>query len=185
MRRTVLSVMIATLASASAFAAPTFGGLAQPGPATAAGQIMSTDGKPIGRVTARQGPAGVLITVEASGLTPGWHGVHIHEQGDCSDPAFRKAGSHVHDATHAVHGFLAQGGPDLGDLANLWVASDGTGRAEMFTTRVSLDGSYGRRSLIAAPGASLVIHAATDDYTSQPIGGAGARVACAVFSPAG
>ena len=38
-------------------------------------------------------------------------------------------------------------------------------------------------SLIDADGASLVIHAAADDYMTDPSGNSGARIACAVLRP--
>jgi Cu-Zn family superoxide dismutase len=155
----------ALLASAALLAAPV---LAQ-APVTAPLRGLG------GSVTVMSAPKGVLIRVEASGLKPGWHAAHIHEKGDCSDAAFKLAGAHVHGAAPVVHGLLNPAATDNGDLPNLFAAADGSAKAEFFTTAVTL------ASLQDADGSALVIHANPDDYKSQPIGGAGDRVGCAVI----
>jgi superoxide dismutase, Cu-Zn family len=114
-------------------------------------------------------------------LPPGWHGMHFHEKGDCSDPGFKNAGAHVHTKTPVVHGLLNSDENDSGDLPNLYVAPDGTATVELYSTFVSLKGEGGRPALLDADGSALVVHASPDDYKSQPIGGAGARIACAVI----
>ena len=128
-------------------------------------------------------PHGVLVRIEAKGLPPGWHGLHFHEKGDCSKADFTSAGGHVHDKPAVVHGLLNPDGNESGDLPNLYVAADGSAQAELFSTFVSLS-SAGRSKLVDADGSALVIHAAPDDHRSQPIGGAGARIACGAI-PAG
>lgn len=133
-----------------------------------------------GSVTVTAAPKGVLVHVEASGLTPGWHAMHFHEKGDCGDAAFKLAGGHVHAATPVVHGLLNPAANDAGDLPNLFAGADGKAMADAFTTTVSLKAGA-TPGLLDADGSALVIHAAPDDYKSQPIGGAGARVACAVI----
>jgi len=137
--------------------------------------LMKAGGGSAGTVTVTAAPKGVLLKVDASGLTPGWHAIHLHEKGDCSDAAFKSAGAHVHAATPAVHGLLNAQANDMGDLPNLYVGADGTVKAEMFTSLVTLP------ALLDADGSSIVIHAKPDDYLSQPIGGAGDRVACGVI----
>jgi len=151
--------------------------------ATAAepGRLIDATGKEIGTVLVTETPHGVLLRVEARDLPPGWHGMHFHEKGDCSDTAFRGAGAHVHAMTPVVHGFLVADANDAGDLPNLYVAPDGTAIVELHSTLVSLTASGGRPALKDADGAALVIHANPDDYKTQPIGGAGDRVACAVI----
>ena len=134
-----------------------------------------------GAVTVTAAPKGVLVRVEAGGLTPGWHAVHFHEKGDCSDAAFKAAGAHVHGAAPLAHGLLNAQATDSGDLPNLYAAADGTAKAEFFTTLVTLNPDGATPALLDADGAALVIHANADDYRSQPIGGAGDRVACAVI----
>lgn len=128
-----------------------------------------------GSVALTAAPKGVLVHIEASGLTPGWHAVHFHEKGDCSDAAFKMSGGHVHGTAPLVHGLLNPAASDDGDLPNIYAAADGTAKAEFFTTLVRM------ASLQDADGSALVIHAKPDDFSSQPIGGAGDRVACAVI----
>lgn len=136
----------------------------------------------IGTAVLTEGPSGVLMRIELKGLTPGWHGMHFHAKGDCSDPKFMNSGGHIQMAgMKAPHGLLNPGGPDYGDLPNLYVNADGAAKAEVFAPRVSLKGADGRATLLNADGSALVIHANPDDQLSQPIGGAGPRVACAVI----
>jgi Cu-Zn family superoxide dismutase len=166
MRR--LSILAAALALAAAPA------LAQPAPGASA-ELKNAAGETIGRATLSDSPFGVLMRLEARGLTPGWHGLHFHEKGDCSKADFTSAGGHTHGGTAArVHGLMNPKANESGDLPNLYVAADGTGAAEVFTGATSL------RALMDADGTAVVIHAAPDDHMSQPIGGAGARVACGV-----
>ncbi|MET3437180.1 superoxide dismutase family protein [Sphingomonas sp. 1185] len=129
----------------------------------------------------RDTASGVLLRIEATGLPPGWHGMHFHEKGDCSSAGFSSAGGHVHAAKPVVHGFLVPGANDAGDLPNLFVRADGSATVELHSTLVSMTGAGGRPALNDADGAALVIHAEPDDYRTQPIGGAGARIACAVL----
>lgn len=170
-----------------------FGGLAallcgMCGPAFAAQEAAATISGPggvTGAANLREGPSGVLLHLEVSGLTPGWHAVHFHEKGDCSDPKFQSAGGHInHAEPKAPHGLLNAQGPDFGDLPNVFVGADGRGRSEAFSALVSLNGAGGRPSLLDADGSAIVIHASPDDYSTQPIGGAGARVACGVIKAA-
>ena len=114
-----------------------------------------------------------IVRIEAKGLTPGWHGLHLHEKGDCSKADFTSAGGHVHGAGDRVHGLLNPNGNETGDLPNLWVAADGSGGMEAFSSTLTM------AALRDADGSALVIHANPDDHMAQPIGGAGARVACA------
>lgn len=148
---------------------------------TATADLVDINGKPAGTVQVTEAPKGVLLHIEAKGLTPGWHGIHFHEKGDCSPPKFTSAGAHVHTAKSVVHGFLNENANDFGDLTNIHAAPDGTASAEIYSTFVSLRGASSRTALLDADGSSVVIHAQADDYKSQPIGGSGARVICGVL----
>lgn len=148
---------------------------------TATGTLLGTDGKPHGTITVTDAPKGVLLRVVAEGLPPGWHGMHFHEKGNCTPPKFTSAGGHVHAVTPVVHGLLSPNATDSGDLPNLYVAGDGSATVELYSTLVSLHGAQGRPALEDADGSALVIHTSPDDYKTQPIGGAGARIACAVI----
>ena len=166
---------IAMFCALSALAGPA---LAAPG---ATAQMLGGTGAVLGTATFTEAPTGVLIHLEVSGLKPGWHGVHLHEKGDCTGPAFTTAGAHMNHADpKAAHGLFNPAGPDFGDLPNIYVAADGKAMAELFSTRVSVTGAGGRASLLDADGSALMVHENADDQTTQPIGGAGARVACGV-----
>lgn len=152
---------------------------APPAPyATAA--LMTGTGADAGTVTAYRGPTGILMKVEGKGWPQGWHGVHLHAVGTCEGPGFTSAGAHVNhaDADKRPHGLLnTSGGPDLGDLQNVFAGADGAAHAEVYAPTTEVD-------LLAGEGISFLVHANRDDHVSQPIGGAGDRIACGVFAPA-
>ena len=138
--------------------------------------IINGQGADIGKATLTQGPTGLLIKVEAAGLTPGWHGIHIHATGQCAAP-FTSAGAHInHTDPKTPHGLLNAQGPDDGDLPNIFANADGSANAELSSSAMRLSG--GEKALKDKDGAALVIHASEDDHASQPIGNAGARVGC-------
>ncbi len=153
----------------------------QTSPASRTSSLKDAKGTVIGQVTVTAAPGGVLLRVEAKGLPPGWHGMHFHEKADCSDAAFKNAGTHVHQKTPVVHGLLNAGANDAGDLPNLFVASDGSVTVELYSTLVTLNGGDNHPALLDSDGSALIIHANPDDYQTQPIGGAGARIACAAI----
>ena len=145
-------------------------------------QLVNAAGARIGRAVLTQGPTGLLIRIEATGMTPGWHGVHIHATGECTAP-FTSAGAHVnHGEPKAPHGLLNAHGPDDGDLPNIFAAPDGSVSAELFTSRARIADDGPGQWLWDADGSAIVIHANVDDHVSQPIGGAGDRVACGVMA---
>jgi superoxide dismutase, Cu-Zn family len=154
-----------------------------PAPISRIANIVIQSQAKIGTLTITQAPQGILIRIDASGLTPGWHGAHFHSVADCSDAGFKASGGHVHATGPAgsVHGLLNPAGTDRGDLPNIFAGNDGRAMVELLAPSLSLQPGGGRQWLLDADGSALVIHAAADDYRSQPIGGAGARVACAVM----
>lgn len=143
--------------------------------------LKTADGADAGTVTAFKGPLGLLFRVEGKGWPAGWHGVHLHAVGKCEGPSFTSAGAHVNHSEGArPHGLLnAAGGPDLGDLQNIYAAADGSAHAEVYLAGSGL--GMGGTDLMDTDGLSFVVHANPDDHVSQPIGGAGARIACGVF----
>ena len=174
----LLSLLAAAAAVSACVSAPSATALAPPPGSTAF--LKGPNGEEIGQALIQQVPTGIVIDVEVKGLTPGWHGMHIHEKGDCSAPDFTSAGGHVHSGEAArEHGYLTLSGGEAGDLPNLWVGADGTGKAQVYSDRVSLTVGGGRVALWGDQDtAALVIHATRDDHYPQPIGGSGARVAC-------
>ena len=93
--------------------------------------LKGPDGAARGTITVTAAPKGVLLKIEATGLTPGWHGAHFHEKGDCSDLKFTSAGSHVHAASPVVHGLLNPNANDAGDLPNIYVGAAGRATVEL------------------------------------------------------
>lgn len=158
------------LASATAVFAAS-GAVAQSNPATF--DLKNASGAVVGKVALTAAPKGVLMRVEAKGMTPGWHGLHFHEKADCSKADFTSAGGHTHGAGDRVHGLLNPKANETGDLPNLYIGADGSGAAEVFTGLTTL------AALKDADGSAVVIHAMPDDHLAQPIGGAGPRQACA------
>ena len=144
--------------------------------ATARATLAGPDGQAVGEAALTQTPTGVLISAQATGLSPGAHGFHIHGVGACS-PDFKAAGSHFAPGGEP-HGFLHEDGPHAGDLPNLHAGADGDARAEYFTGAVTLDAGADH-SLFDEDGSAFVVHADPDDYLD--VGSAGARIACGVI----
>ena len=144
----------------------------------AAAELVDTGGSVIGKATFEQTPTGLLMYVEVTGLPPGPHGIHLHAAGSCT-PDFKQATGHINPET-VPHGLRNPEGPDNGDLPNLYLAADGSARAEFFTTRVSVAGGD-VPALLDDDGSAVIIHAQPDDHLTQPIGGAGGRIACGVI----
>lgn len=144
---------------------------------SASAELINPSGASVGKATLQQAPSGVLIRIELWGLPPGAHGIHLHAVGKCS-PDFKAAGGHINPHKRA-HGLLNPDGPDRGDLPNIFVAAGATGKAEFFTTRVSL--MMGTAPLLDEDGSAFIIHENADDHMTQPIGGAAGRIACGVI----
>ncbi|MCK0167096.1 superoxide dismutase family protein [Jannaschia sp. S6380] len=137
------------------------------------GTILNPAGENIGSVSLFDTASGVIrVNVQATGLSAGGHGVHLHETGLCEGD-FSSAGGHI--AGDANHG-LVEGGPHPGDLPNGFVEEDGVLSMEALTDRITMD------VLMDGDGSALIIHSGPDDYESQPAGDAGDRVACAVLA---
>lgn len=149
---------------------------------TAKAEIVDKSGKAIGAATLTEAPKGVIIRVELQGLPPGYKAMHIHSTGTCEDHdhGFQASKGHL-NPDGKKHGLKNPEGPDAGDLPNVYVHSDGKASAEVFTMLASVKGAAGRPAILDADGAALVFHANPDDHMTQPIGGAGARIACGVI----
>lgn len=146
---------------------------------TASATLIDKTGKRIGTAKLRQGPKGVLIHVKVSGLAPGKHGLHLHSHGECSpETGFKSARGHVGKVAGA-HGLMNPKGPEPGDLPNIFVGANGTGEMEAYTTLVAI--GKGDHNLLDTDGSTFIIHEKPDDHITQPIGGAGPRVACGII----
>ena len=142
--------------------------------------IVNTEGNNIGTASFEQDGKNVRIHVQAKQLTPGVHGIHIHEFGLCDPPDFKSAGGHFNPIKHE-HGFDNPKGFHNGDLPNIEVSSEGIVDVELVTAEVTLKKGKAN-SLLKKKGTSLVIHADIDDYVTDPAGNSGARIACGVIS---
>ena len=142
----------------------------------ATAMMAGPDSTALGTVTLTQGPHGVLIAADLTGLPPGGHGFHIHEVGTCS-PTFAAAGGHYNPGGKG-HGFLHEGGFHAGDTPNIYAAADGTARADMFTAAVTLV-AEADHTLFDADGSTIIVHEQPDTYGASA--GAGGRVACGVI----
>lgn len=155
------------------------------GPASAAHAVIKGEGitGTADFVERAQGTGRIVeITVTASGLKPGLHGVHLHAVGKC-EPDFAAAGGHFDpgpaanmdpDANHPFH---------MGDIPNLQVGANGRGTMKIVTSRVTL--SDGPLSLFDADNSAIIIHGNPDQgITGEPKSGVsgGPRVACGVIT---
>jgi Cu-Zn family superoxide dismutase len=132
-------------------------GGAHPSPATARATLLDASGAKVGKVRFRSAADGaLLVRVIAKGLTPGFHGFHVHETGAC-DPPYTGAGGH-YNPTAQTHGAHA------GDMPPLLVGSDGRARAKFETTALTLDG------LLDADGdgSAVIVHAGSDNLANIP-----------------
>ena len=137
--------------------------------------VNPTQGNQVtGTVSFTKEEHGVKVVADIQGLTPGKHGIHIHEFGDCSSPDGTSAGSHFNPAAKG-HGAPADVNRHAGDMGNIEADASGKGHLEYVDHSISLDGEH---SII---GKSMIIHANEDDLKTQPTGNAGARLACGVI----
>ena len=143
--------------------------------------MYDTDEEPIGTAVLSEADDGLTIALEAEGLEPGEHGMHIHDAGLCQGPNFETAGDHF-NPTDASHGFDHEDGPHAGDLENIEVAEDGTVSTEVPADNVTILDEDVETSLLTDSGTSLIIHEDPDDYVSQPSGDAGDPIACGVIT---
>jgi Cu-Zn family superoxide dismutase len=153
------------------------GGTKLPEP-TANASLFDTSGTRVGLVSFSEVDGNGRMGVSVSGLSPGNHGMHIHENGACTPPAFESAGRHFNPGAKQ-HGLLNPEGPHAGDLPNLVVEADGSADTT-FAVATSLL-AQGSGSMIGAQKRAFVIHANPDDQKTDPSGNSGTRVVCGVI----
>ena len=149
-------------------------------PATSATATIAGagDSKVAGQVTVVPMGDGVHFNGTITGLAPDSdHGFHVHETGDCSDPANGSAGTHFNP------GGGTHGGPDgasrhAGDMPNLHADASGNATVDVHLSGVGL-GTHDAMDLV---GRAVVIHEGKDDYATQPSGGSGKPIACGVIT---
>ena len=136
-------------------------------------------GEIIGLIEFQDTAKDLKIWPDLSGLTPGQHGIHVHESPDCGPAeqdgemvAGLAAGGHYDpEGTGRHEGPEGEG--HLGDLPVLYVNEAGNATRNMWAPRLKTTDLMGR---------AIVIHAGGDNYSDspKPLGGGGARVACGV-----
>jgi Cu-Zn family superoxide dismutase len=141
--------------------------------------LRDSEGHSVGVANLTGTQRGVRIEVQASGLTPGRHGFHIHENGRCDPPDFASAGGHFNPGV-MHHGMENPRGPHGGDLPNLVAGEDGTATLTTLNPYLTL-GTGAADDLLRASGTAVMIHAGPDDYFTDPAGDSGARVVCGVI----
>ena len=119
---------------------------------------------------------GVRVQAFLKGLTPGMHGIHVHEKGDCSAPDASSAGAHF-NPTGRAHGANTGTERHGGDLGNIEITERGSGYFETVVPDITI--ASGSASI---KGSAIVVHADPDDLKSQPAGNSGKRIACGVIS---
>jgi Cu-Zn family superoxide dismutase len=120
---------------------------------------------------------GVKISGTLEGLKPGGvNAFHVHEKGDCSAADASSAGGHL-NPDGKPHGNMSAGDHHAGDMPNVTADADGKATVEVTVPGLEI-GTGGAKDVI---GKALVVHADADDYSSQPAGNAGGRIACGVI----
>lgn len=134
-------------------------------------------GKNIGEVTLSETRYGLVLTPALTGLQPGLHGFHVHENPSCGPGvkdgkpgAALAAGGHYDPQKTGHHG-LPWGDGHLGDLPPLFVDAQGNATQPVLAPRLKAEDLKGR---------ALMVHAGGDNHSDHPapLGGGGARVAC-------
>ena len=137
--------------------------------------LHPTEGNDVrGTVTFTRSGSDIKIVFDGEGFTPGKHGFHIHQYGDCSASDGTSSGGHF-NPENTKHGSASDDERHVGDFGNVEADEDGTIHFEMTDSMISFSGKH---SII---GRGIIVHAGEDDLTSQPTGAAGARVACGVI----
>lgn len=166
------------------------------GQAFATAELVNPEGEPRGTAEFVESDGGTLVTVNATDLEPGFHGLHIHGAGLCEPDsenptqpgergAFLSAGGHLAgpggEAGHPEH---------AGDLPTLYVTEDGTARIVTLTDRLDRD------LLLDEDGSAVMVHENSDNLANIPeryapegadeetrnAGDGGSRAACGVVT---
>lgn len=116
----------------------------------------------------------VTFIAKMSGLQPGVHAIHIHEKSDCTAADGSSAGGHW-NPTFKKHGKWGVGEYHKGDIGNFTADAKGNGTITFTTNEWAIGGDDETKNIL---GKGLIVHQGVDDFTSQPAGNAGARVAC-------
>src|SRR4051812_46334104 len=171
--KTLLVCLLAVVAAAT----PSFVRAADDTAKAVAGGWPPANSKVTGTVTFTKSGDEVKVVADINGLTPGKHGFHIHEFGECSAPDGTSAGGHFNPGKHQ-HGAPDASDRHAGDLGNLEADASGKAHLEVTDQTMKLDGTT---SIL---GHAVIVHEKADDLKTQPTGDAGGRLACGVIGVA-
>jgi Cu-Zn family superoxide dismutase len=164
-----VGVLVLALPAAAYAAAPVTKALAT---------LAPTSGNKVGgSVTFTKAEGRIKVSGKITGLTPGKHGFHIHEFGDCTAPDGASAGGHFNPAGEP-HASQKDAHRHAGDLGNIEANAEGTATVDFVDPVISFEGPG---SIL---GRGVIVHAGEDDFKTQPTGNAGGRLACAVVGVA-
>jgi Cu-Zn family superoxide dismutase len=150
-------------------------------PAPVKGDIEAKSGSAIkGTYEITQKGKEVKLVVKVTGAPEGEHAVHVHENGDCSDPDGKKAGGHWNPGNEA-HGQWGKEHHHMGDVGNMKVGKDGKGEITLTTDKWTLNAGDPKTDV---NGHAIIVHEKVDDFTTQPTGNAGNRIGCGVLGTA-
>jgi Cu-Zn family superoxide dismutase len=166
-----LIVGAAVVAGTSGFAATPE---AAPGTQATAAIESKSGSKVTGKAAFTEVPTGTKVEIWIENATPGTHGLHIHEKGDCSAPDAASAGAHFNAAGNPHAGPMDKTRHN-GDFGNIEIGADGKGHLEIVTDMLTV--KPGPNSVV---GKSVVFHEKADDLKTQPSGAAGGRFGCGV-----
>ncbi|MCI0697109.1 superoxide dismutase family protein [candidate division KSB1 bacterium] len=130
-----------------------------------------------GVVTFTKEEGGIHVIAKLTGVPKGEHGFHIHEFGDCSAADGTSAGGHFNPTSMQHAGPMAEK-RHVGDLGNVTADDQGNVSLDYVDKHLAF---MGPNSII---GYAVILHANADDFTTQPTGNAGGRIACGVIGVA-
>lgn len=137
--------------------------------------VSPTKGNNIsGVVTFTKTKKGTVIHAQLHGLTPGKHGFHIHEFGNCACDDAVCTGDHF-NPTNTKHGGPHSAEKHVGDLGNIIADQQGNALYEYMSRDITLNGPH---SII---GRAVLVHKDADDFTTQPSGNSGSRIGVGVI----
>ncbi|RIV68348.1 superoxide dismutase family protein [Flagellimonas aequoris] len=134
-----------------------------------------SDSNVMGEVTFTEDNGVVIMKATFTGLSEGEHAIHLHEKADCSAADGTSTGGHW-NPTFQPHGkWGAKEGYHKGDIGNFYADAQGNATVDFKTDEWCIGCEDDTKNIL---GKAVIVHQGVDDYTSQPSGAAGTRIAC-------